>query len=80
MNLDKRIEQKNSIEKFLLANENNLRASLNLPTYESYKDFMDREDDPESLDIESEILGEAANILIDLVELKKEPLMAMNQK
>ena len=41
---------------------------------------MDREDDPESLDIESEILGEAANILIDLVELKKEPLMAMNQK
>ena len=80
LNLDKRIEQKNSIEKFLLANENNLRGSLNLPTYESYKDFMDREDDPESLDIESEILGEAANILIDLVELKKEPLMAMNQK
>ena len=80
LNLDKRIEQKNSIEKFLLANENNLRRSLNLPTYESYKDFMDREDDPESLDIESEILGEAANILIDLVELKKEPLMAMNQK
>ena len=80
MNLDKRIEQKNSIEKFLLANENNLRGSLKLPTYESYKDFMDREDDPESLDIESEILGEAANILIDLVELKKEPLVAMNQK
>ena len=80
LNLDKRMEQKNSIEKFLLANENNLRRSLNLPTYESYKDFMDREDDPESLDIESEILGEAANILIDLVELKKEPLMAMNQK
>ena len=80
LNLKTRIEQKDKIEKFLLSNENSLRKALNLPTYLSYKDFVEREDDPEILDLEEEILGEAANILIDLIELKEKPLLALNEK
>ncbi|MFL2706903.1 MAG: carboxy terminal-processing peptidase [Gammaproteobacteria bacterium] len=78
LNLNKRQEQKNKIEEFLLSNENSLRESLSLPIYSTYKDFIEREDDPEILDIDSEILGEAANILIDLIEMKEKPLLAMN--
>ena len=29
---------------------------------------MDRDDDPDQLNVDSEILGEATNILIDLIE------------
>ena len=41
---------------------------------------MEREDDPDILDIDSEILGEAANILIDLIELKNKSLLALSTK
>ena len=80
LNLEKRIKQKNKIEEFLLSNENDLRKKLNLPTFNSYKEFMDRDDDPDQLNIEAEILGEAANILIDLIEIKNEPVFALNDK
>ncbi|MEK9902835.1 MAG: carboxy terminal-processing peptidase [Gammaproteobacteria bacterium] len=80
LNLKTRIKQKDKIEEFLLSNENSLRKALNLPTYESYKDFVEREDDPEILDVDEEVLGEAANILIDLIELKEKPLLALNEK
>ncbi len=80
LNLKTRIQQKDKIEEFLLSNENSLRKALNLPTYESYKDFVEREDDPEILDVDEEVLGEAANILIDLIELKEKPLLALNEK
>ena len=62
----------------MLKNENALRASLDLPTFETYKEFVEREDDPEELDVDSEILEEAANILIDLIEIKNKPLLASN--
>ena len=80
LNLEERIKQKNKIEEFLLSNENDLRKKLNLPTFSSYKEFMDRDDDPDQLNVESEILGEAANILIDLIEIKNEPVFALNEK
>ena len=80
LNLKARMKQKDKIEEFLLSNENSLRKALNLPTYESYKDFVEREDDPEILDVDEEVLGEAANILIDLIELKEKPLLALNEK
>ncbi len=80
LNLEERIKQKNKIEEFLLSNENDLRKKLNLPTFSSYKEFMDRDDDPDQLNVESEILGEAANILIDLIEIKNEPVFALNNK
>ena len=80
LNLEERIKQKNKIEEFLLSNENDLRKKLNLPTFSSYKEFMDRDDDPDQLNVDSEILGEAANILIDLIEIKNEPVLALNDK
>ena len=80
LNLEERFKQKNKIEEFLLSNENDLRKKLNLPTFNSYKEFMDRDDDPDQLNIEAEILGEAANILIDLIEIKNEPVFALNDK
>jgi len=80
LNLKTRMEQKDKIEEFLLSNENSLRKALNLPTYESYKDFVEREDDPEILDVDEQVLGEAANILIDLIELKEKSLLALNEK
>ena len=80
LNLEERIKQKNKIEEFLLSNENDLRKKLNLPTFSSYKEFMDRDDDPDQLNVDSEILGEAANILIDLIEIKNEPVFALNDK
>ena len=80
LNLKTRMKQKDKIEEFLLSNENSLRKALKLPTYESYKDFVEREDDPEILDVDEEVLGEAANILIDLIELKEKPLLALNEK
>ena len=45
---------------------------------QTYKEFVEREDDPEILDVDSEILEEAANILIDLIEIKTKPLLASN--
>jgi hypothetical protein len=78
LNFQSRLKQKNKIEAFLLSNQNSLREKVNLPTYETYKEFMEREDDPDILDINSEILGEAANILIDLIELKNKPLLAIS--
>ena len=80
LNLKTRMKQKDKIEEFLLSNENSLRKALNLPTYESYKEFVEREDDPEILDVDEEVLGEAANILIDLIELKEKTLLALNEK
>ena len=80
LNLETRINQKNKIEGFLLSNENALRESLDLPTYNTYKEFMEREDDPDFLDIDEEILGEAANILLDLIEIKQKPILAFNEK
>ena len=80
LNLESRTKQKNNIETFLLSNENSLRNELGLQTFLTYKDFIEREDDPEILDIDEEILGEAANILIDLVELKNKPILAMNNQ
>ena len=78
LNLEVRLQQKTKIEEYLLNNENKLRASLDLPTFETYKEFVEREDDPEELDVDSEILEEAANILIDLIEIKNKPLLASN--
>ena len=80
LNLVSRKAQKNNIEEFLLNNENSLRKALELPTFATYKEYIEREEDPEILDVDLEILGEAANILIDLIELKNKPLIAMNNK
>ena len=59
-----------------LSEENDLRQKLKLPTYKNYQEFLDREEDPDSLNVEFNVLDEAANILGDLIEIKSEPILA----
>ena len=76
LHIDERRKVKENIEDFVLSEENDLRRKLQLPTYNNYQEFLDREEDPDSLDIEFNVLDEAANILSDLIEIKSEPLIA----
>ena len=76
LHIDERRQVKENIEDFVLSEENDLRRKLQLPTYNNYQEFLDREEDPDSLDIEFNVLDEAANILSDLIEIKSEPLIA----
>ena len=76
LNLDDRREIKENIEDFVLSEENDLRQKLKLPTYKNYQEFLDREEDPDSVNVEFNVLDEAANILGDLIEIKSEPLLA----
>ena len=76
LHIDERRKVKENIEGFVLSEENDLRRKLQLPTYNNYQEFLDREEDPDSLDIEFNVLDEAANILSDLIEIKSEPLIA----
>ena len=76
LNLDERRQIKENIEDFVLSEENDLRQKLKLPTYKNYQEFLDREEDPDSLNVEFNVLDEAANILGDLIEIKSEPLLA----
>ena len=76
LHIDKRKKVKEGIENFVLLEENELRRMLELPTYKNYQDFLDRDEDPDSLNIDFNVLDEAANILSDLIEVKSEPLLA----
>jgi len=76
LHIDKRKKVKEGIENFVLLEENELRQKLELPTYENYQDFLDRDEDPDLLNIDFNVLDEAANILSDLIEIKSEPLLA----
>ncbi len=76
LNLEERREIKENIEDFVLSEENDLRQKLKLPTYKNYQEFLDRDEDPDSLNVEFNVLDEAANILGDLIEIKSEPLLA----
>ena len=80
LNIDLRRQNKENIENFVLSKENELRQKLQLPTFNNYQEFVDREEDPDSLDVEFNVLDEAANILSDLVEMKSKPLIASLEK
>jgi len=80
LNIDERRQIKENIENFVLSEENGLRKELKLPTFESYQKFLDREEDPDVLDVEFNVLDEAANILSDLIEIKSKPLIASLDK
>ena len=80
LNIDERRQIKENIENFVLSEENGLRKELQLPTFESYQKFLDREEDPDALNVEFNVLDEAANIISDLIEIKSEPLIASLDK
>ena len=76
LNLEKRKNNKEKSEQELLSLENSLRKELGLETYQTYKDFINREEDPDILDIDHEILRESANILTDFIEYSYQPVVA----
>ena len=80
LHIDERRMIKENIENFVLSEENELRKKLKLPTFEDYQKFLDRDEDPDKLDVELNVLDEAANILSDLIEIKSKPLIASLDK
>ncbi len=76
LDIETRGEKKNDLENRFLVLENNLREELGLETYLTYQDFLDREEDPEDLNVESEILLESAHILSDYIEQSYNPIIA----
>ncbi len=76
LNIDKRSKQKKKAEEELLSIENSLRSELGLTIYLSYQDFLEREDDPDTLNIDKKEVEETANIIIDMLEILNRPLVA----
>ena len=76
LNLEKRRAIKDRTEKELLALENSLRFQMNIKTFSTYQEFLDREDDPDKISFDKKEIKETANILIDLIESKNKTSMA----
>ena len=76
LNLEKRRAVKDRTEKELLTLENSLRSQMNLETFPTYQEFLDREDDPDKISFDKKEIKETANILIDLIESKNKTTMA----
>jgi carboxyl-terminal processing protease len=76
LNLEKRRAIKDRTEKELLTLENSLRSQMNLETFSTYQEFLDREDDPDKISFDKKEIKETANILIDLIESKNKTAMA----
>ena len=79
LDYDLRLENKTKNEESILSMENKLRSQLDLPIFENYQDFLDRDEDPDILDVDLNILNEASEILTDLIDLKNKPLIASNK-
>ena len=79
LNIDKRREKKEKMELELLTIENKTRKKLELPTFETYSDFLEREEEAEKPDLDEEILFEAANVLSDLIKESYNPVISMNR-
>ena len=77
LNLNKRKAIKDKTEKELLALENSLRSQMNLKTFPTYQEFLDREDDPDKISFDKREIKETANILIDLIESKNRTTIAL---
>ena len=79
LNIDKRREKKEKMELELLTIENKTRKKLGLPSFETYSDFLEREEEAEKPDLDEEILFEAANVLSDLIKESYNPVISMNR-
>ena len=75
LNIDKRKVNKERAEQELLSLENKLRREMGLETFQNYKEFVEREKDPEVIDIDEAILKESANILADFIEYSFQPVV-----
>ena len=79
LNIDKRRAKKEKSEIELLNLENETRKKLGLTTFDSYQEFLDRNEDPKETDVEEEILLEAANVLSDFILQSYKPVISLNR-
>ena len=79
LDIEKRKLKKERIEADILSMENELRKKLGLNTFNTYKDFLDRDEEDKKPDIDEEILYEAANILTDFIDYSFKPIVTMSQ-
>ena len=73
MNLETRKKDKKRAENEFLSRHNRFREEMNLNTYKTYKEYLNKEED--EMDLEEEILIEAANILTDQITLSFKPIV-----
>ena len=61
--------------------ENELRKKLGLNTYSSYSDYLDRDEDLiKQLDLEEEVLNEAANVMADFIHYSFNPSIILTKE
>ena len=61
--------------------ENELRKKLGLNTYSSYSDYLDRDEDLiKQLDLEEEVLNEAANVMADFIHYSFNPTIILTRE
>ena len=77
LNLKTRINEKRISENLFLKRLNKYRKLSLLEEFGTYKEYMGSEEN--TLNLEDEILNEAANILVDSIELAFHPVIASNQ-
>jgi len=80
INLNNRQAKKEKEENIVLNLENKLRESLGFETFSSYKDYLKRDEDIEALDLDEEVLKEAANILADFIHHSFQPTVVLNKE
>ena len=73
LNLETRKKDKKRAENEFLSRHNRFREEMNLNTYKTYKEYLNKEED--EMDLEEEILIEAANILTDQITLSFKPIV-----
>ena len=78
LDIEKRKLKKEKIETDILSMENELRKKLGLNTFNTYKDFLDKDEEDKKPDIDEEILYEAANILTDFIDYSFKPIVTMS--
>ncbi len=79
INLEQRKIKKEEYENIILSMENSLREKLGLKTFVSYTEYLDRED-MEELDIEEQVLKEAANVMADFISYSFQPAIILTKE
>lgn len=81
INLEDRKTKKEEYESIILSMENELRKKLGLNTYSSYSDYLDRDEDLiKQLDLEEEVLNEAANVMADFIHYSFNPAIILTKE
>ncbi len=80
INLEERKAKKEEYENIILTMENELRKKLGLNTFRTYSDYLDREEDIKQLDLQEEVLNEAANVMADFIYYSFNPAIILTKE